>query len=70
MDSIGHMLNHQFRQKQESFIQPCDTGEVLTAYTNGGHQEYDHTTTFRILPFEIFFYEKYLADILSFDAVA
>ena len=24
-------------------IQPCDVGEEIKAYTNGGYQDYDHT---------------------------
>ena len=33
-------------------IQPCDAVEELNVYTNGGHQNYDHTTTLKHLPFE------------------
>ena len=33
-------------------IQPCDTWEELRAYTNVGHQDYDHTATLKMLPFE------------------
>ena len=33
-------------------IQPCDAGEELRAYTNDGHQYYDHTETLSMLPFE------------------
>ena len=32
------------------------------AYTNGGHQDYDHTATLKILPFEVFFDEKSLGN--------
>ena len=35
-------------------IQPCDTGEELRAYTNGGHQDYEHTVTLKWFPFWIF----------------
>ena len=35
-------------------IHPCDAGEALRAYTNGGHQDYDHTATFKIWPFEVY----------------
>ena len=32
-------------------IQPCDAGEELRAYTNHVHQDYDHTSTFKIVTF-------------------
>ena len=35
-------------------IQPCDSGEELRAYKNGGHQDYDHTATLKLLPFDVF----------------
>ena len=35
-------------------IQPCDSGEELRAYTNVGHQDYDHTATLKLLPFDVF----------------
>ena len=50
-------------------IQPCDSGEELRAYTNFGHQEYDHTATLKC-SFWIFFIEQSLAETLSFAAVA
>ena len=36
-------------------IQPCDAGEELMAYTNHGHQDYDHTATFKVVTFWSFF---------------
>ena len=51
-------------------IQPCYAGKELRAYTIGGHQDYDHTATLKLLPFEVFFNEQSLANILSFAAVA
>ena len=51
-------------------IQPCDTGEGLKAYINGWNQDYDHTTTLKMLSFQFFFNDKYFAKILSFSAVA
>ena len=36
---------------------------------NGGHQDYDHTATLKLVPFG-FLNEKYLATILSFASVA
>ena len=51
-------------------IQPCGAGEEIRAYTNGGHQYYDHTATLKLLPFEVFLNEQSLANILSFAAVA
>ena len=50
-------------------IQPCDTGEELRAYTTGVHQYYNNTTTFNMLPFEVFFNEQSLTNIISFAAV-
>ena len=38
-------------------------------YTNVGHQDYEHTATLKMLPFEVFFNGKSLTKILSFDAV-
>ena len=56
MDPPGHLLSHQFHQKQESCpkIQPCDAVEELRAYTNGGHQDYDHTATLKMSPSDFF----------------
>ena len=35
-------------------IQPCDAGDELRSYTNRVHQDYDHTTTLKMLPFTVF----------------
>ena len=51
-------------------FQPCYVGEEPRAYTNGGHQDYDHTATLKMLPFEDFLNEQSLANILSFATVA
>ena len=64
--TISSIVNKSLFQN----IQPCDAGEELRAYTNGGHQDYDHTATLTLLPFEFFFNEQSLANILSFAAVA
>ena len=45
-------------------------GEETRAYKNGGQQEYEHTTTLRMLTFEVLFNGRNLANILSFHAVA
>ena len=50
-------------------IQTCDAGEELRAYSNGGHQDYDHTKTLKMSPFEFFFNNKSLANKLYFAAV-
>ena len=51
-------------------IQPYDSGEELRAYSNGRNQDYNHTKTFKMLPFEAFFNEKSLEIILSFATVS
>ena len=60
------MINHQFHQKQKSCpkIQPYDAGEELMEYKNGGHQDYDHTATLKMLTFEFLFNAKLLMDII------
>ena len=39
-------------------------------YTNVRHQDYYHTATLKVLPFEVFFNEKFFKKILSFPPVA
>ena len=41
--TISSMRNKSLVQN----IQPCDRGEKLRAYTNGGHQDYDQTATLK-----------------------
>ena len=72
LDLSKHMLNHQLHQNQFFVldIQPFDAGEDLRAYTNVEHQDYDHTTTLKISPWNFFFNDISLVDILFFAAVA
>ena len=41
-------------------MQPCDAGEELRAYTNGGHQDYDHTATLKRLHIDVFLMKNLL----------
>ena len=41
--TISFIMNKNLFQN----IQLCDAGEELRAYINRGHQDYDHTTTFK-----------------------
>ena len=45
--TISHIRNKNIVQN----IQHCDAGEELRAHINGGHQDYDHTSTLKMLPF-------------------
>ena len=64
--TISYIRNNSLVQN----IQPCDAGEELRAYTNYVHQDYEHTATLKLLPFEVFFNEQSLANIISFATVA
>ena len=74
LTQIGSLWTHtnpQFHQQKiiGHNIQPYDAGEELRTYKNGGHQDHDHTTTLKMLPFEVLFNDKSLVNKLSFAAV-
>ena len=51
-------------------ITACKDTEVTRVYTNGGHVDYTHKANLQILPFEVFFNESSMANILSLKDVA
>ena len=51
-------------------ITTCKDTEVTRVYTNGGHVDYTRKANLQILPFEVFFNESSMANILSLKDVA
>ena len=51
-------------------INACKDTEVTRVYTNGGHVDYTRKAKLQILPFEVFFNESSMANILSLKDVA
>ncbi len=48
----------------------CKDTEVTRVYTNGGHVDYTGKANEQILPFEVFFNESSMANILSLKDLA
>ena len=51
-------------------IRPCTESESMRVYTNGGQIKYDQVGTFSLLPFEVYFNGRSMADILSLKDVS
>ena len=51
-------------------IRPCDENELMTVYTNGGQVDYNHVSTLVLLPFDVYFDEQSMANILSLKDVS
>ena len=51
-------------------VRPCDESELMTVFTNGGQVEYDKVGIFSLLPFQVYFDERSMANILSLKDVA
>ena len=48
-------------------IHSCDAGEEFQAYTNRVYQDSNYTVTMKIIPFEFFYKENSLSNILPFS---
>ena len=51
-------------------VRLCDDDELMTVYTNGGQIEYNQVGTLAILPFNVYFHERLMANILSLKDVS
>ena len=46
-------------------VRPCNKTELMTVYTNGGQVQYNRVGTFSLLPFQVYFDEYSMVNILS-----
>ena len=51
-------------------VRPCDENELMTVYTNRGQVNYNHVGTLALLPFDVYFDEQSMANILLLKDVS